>query len=54
MIEKTFGAAYLPEQAPVYRSRGRAQEAHEAIRPTDVVNARVGATALEPRRRAAL
>jgi len=30
-----LGAEYLPETAPVYRSRGRAQEAHEAIRPSD-------------------
>ncbi len=31
-----FGPDYLPEAPPVYKSRGRAQEAHEAIRPTDV------------------
>ena len=31
-----LGAEYLPETAPVYRSRGSAQEAHEAIRPSDV------------------
>ncbi len=36
LIGGTFGADYLPEEPPVYRSRGRAQEAHEAIRPTDV------------------
>lgn len=35
-IEKSYGAAYLPEKPNVYRSRGGAQEAHEAIRPTDV------------------
>ncbi len=35
-IAKEFGDAYLPEKPPAYRSRGRAQEAHEAIRPTDV------------------
>ncbi len=31
-----FGAAYVPEKPNFYRSRGGAQEAHEAIRPTDV------------------
>jgi DNA topoisomerase-1 len=30
-----LGAEYLPDTAPVYKSRGRAQEAHEAIRPSD-------------------
>jgi len=35
-IEKTYGPDYLPEKPNVYRSRGGAQEAHEAIRPTDV------------------
>jgi DNA topoisomerase I len=31
-----IGADYVPEAPPVYRSRGSAQEAHEAIRPSDV------------------
>jgi DNA topoisomerase-1 len=31
-----FGPEYVPEAAPVYRSRGSAQEAHEAIRPSEV------------------
>jgi DNA topoisomerase-1 len=35
-VEARLGAEYLPETPPVYRSRGSAQEAHEAIRPTDV------------------
>ena len=35
-VAKTFGADYLPDRPPVYRSRASAQEAHEAIRPTDV------------------
>ena len=35
-IKKTFGADYLPAKPNVYRSRKSAQEAHEAIRPTDV------------------
>ena len=30
-----LGAEYFPEAPPVYKSRGRAQEAHEAIRPAD-------------------
>jgi DNA topoisomerase-1 len=37
MIAETLGAQYLPEAAPQYRTRVKnAQEAHEAIRPTDV------------------
>src|SRR5438034_723547 len=31
-----FGAEYLPASPPVYKSRGSAQEAHEAVRPSDV------------------
>src|SRR5919198_1611632 len=31
-----LGAEYLPDTPPVYKSRGSAQEAHEAIRPSDV------------------
>ena len=31
-----LGAAYLPDAPPAYKSRGSAQEAHEAIRPSDV------------------
>jgi DNA topoisomerase-1 len=34
-IEKTFGAKYLPADAIAYASGKNAQEAHEAIRPTD-------------------
>lgn len=33
-IEKMFGEDYLPEKPPHYKSKGSAQEAHEAIRPT--------------------
>ena len=36
LIAERFGAEYLPDSPPVYRSRSGAQEAHEAIRPTDV------------------
>ncbi len=35
-IKKSFGEEYVPEKPNAYRSRGNAQEAHEAIRPTDV------------------
>ena len=35
-IRQTFGEDYLPAKPNVYRSRKSAQEAHEAIRPTDV------------------
>ena len=31
-----IGAEYVPEAPPVYKSRSSAQEAHEAIRPSDV------------------
>ncbi len=35
-IHKTYGPDYLPEKPNFYKSRSSAQEAHEAIRPTDV------------------
>jgi DNA topoisomerase-1 len=35
-IGAQFGAPYLPEKAVFYRSKKDAQDAHEAIRPTDV------------------
>jgi DNA topoisomerase I len=35
MIARRYGAEYVPETLPVYRSRNTAQEAHEAIRPSD-------------------
>ncbi len=35
MIGKSYGDRYLPEKAIFYSSDQRAQEAHEAIRPTD-------------------
>jgi len=35
-IGTTYGAEYLPEKPNFYKSKGNAQEAHEAIRPTDV------------------
>ncbi|MBN1558563.1 MAG: type I DNA topoisomerase [Lentisphaerae bacterium] len=36
LIRERFGEAYCPAKPNVYRSRAGAQEAHEAIRPTDV------------------
>lgn len=36
LIHAEFGDAYLPEQPIVYGSKQGAQEAHEAIRPSDV------------------
>lgn len=35
-ITDQYGSDYLPEQPHVYKSKSGAQEAHEAIRPTDV------------------
>ena len=35
-IGGNYGQTYLPEKANVYRSKKDAQDAHEAIRPTDV------------------
>ncbi len=36
-VEKEYGSQYLPETPMVYGSKGNAQEAHEAIRPSDVL-----------------
>ncbi len=36
-IQKSFGKKYLPEKPNIYKSKKSAQEAHEAIRPTDVL-----------------
>src|ERR1700734_957204 len=35
-VGKKFGGKYLPEKANIYKSKKDAQEAHEAIRPTNV------------------
>ena len=35
-IGENYGPEYLPEKPNYYKSKGAAQEAHEAIRPTDV------------------
>ena len=36
LIPEKFGSAYLPEKPNFYKSKKDAQEAHEAVRPTDV------------------
>src|SRR5690349_1682881 len=36
LIPERFGTSYLPEKPNFYKSKKDAQEAHEAIRPTDV------------------
>lgn len=35
-IDKTYGSKYLPENANAYSNKKGAQEAHEAIRPSDI------------------
>jgi DNA topoisomerase I len=35
-IGQAYGEDYLPEKAIVYKTKGNAQDAHEAIRPTDL------------------
>lgn len=35
-IENRFAKEYVPEKPPVYKSKAGAQEAHEAVRPTDM------------------
>src|SRR5262249_15654265 len=39
LIRQRFGPDYLPEKPNFYKSKKDAQEAHEAIRPTDVARA---------------
>ncbi len=39
LIPERFGANYLPEKPNYYKSKKDAQEAHEAVRPTDVMRA---------------
>ena len=34
-VGKVYGATYLPEQPNRYKAGGKAQEAHEAVRPTE-------------------
>src|SRR5262249_23127831 len=37
LIPERFGSNYLPEKPNYYKSKKDAQEAHEAVRPTDVM-----------------
>ncbi|MCK4542913.1 MAG: type I DNA topoisomerase [Spirochaetales bacterium] len=46
-IGKIFGDRYLPEKPKVYTSKETAQEAHEAIRPSDVFAQPGGISGLE-------
>jgi len=39
LIPQRFGSSYLPEKPNFYKSKKDAQEAHEAVRPTDVSRA---------------
>lgn len=47
-VTAEYGAEYLPEKPNFYKSRGNAQEAHEAIRPTDVAQTPQGLSGLKP------
>lgn len=46
-VEKQFGGKYLPDSPRLYSSKEGAQEAHEAIRPTDVTMKPAGISGLE-------
>ena len=48
LISKDFGADYVPEKPNYYSSKEGAQEAHEAIRPTDVSRHSTSLRDLEP------
>ena len=37
MISENYSAEYLPEKPNIYKTRSSAQDAHEAIRPTDIL-----------------
>jgi DNA topoisomerase-1 len=47
-VTEHYGAEYLPEKPNFYKSRGDAQEAHEAIRPTDVTQTPQSLSGLKP------
>jgi len=36
LIQEKYGADYIPAERPEYKTKGRTQDAHEAIRPTSV------------------
>lgn len=35
-VQERYGEKFLPAKPPVYKSKGKAQDAHEAVRPTSV------------------
>ena len=37
-IKNTYGEQYVPEKPNIYKTKGEAQDAHEAIRPTIITN----------------
>jgi len=47
-VASEYGAEYLPAEPNVYKSRGSAQEAHEAIRPTEVTQTPQSLAKLKP------
>jgi DNA topoisomerase-1 len=47
-VTAEYGADYLPAKPNFYKSRGNAQEAHEAIRPTDVAQTPQSLHGLKP------
>jgi DNA topoisomerase-1 len=47
-VTAQYGAEYLPEKPNFYKSRSSAQEAHEAIRPTDVTQTPQSLSGLKP------
>ncbi len=47
-VTAEYGAEYLPEKPNFYKSRGSAQEAHEAIRPTEVTQTPQSLSNLKP------
>lgn len=47
-VTSEYGQEYLPAEPNVYKSRGSAQEAHEAIRPTEVTQTPQSLQKLKP------
>ncbi|MGE4488466.1 MAG: type I DNA topoisomerase, partial [Kiritimatiellales bacterium] len=47
-VGSEYGSEYLPPKPNIYKSRGNAQEAHEAIRPTDVAQTPQAVSGLKP------
>ena len=47
-IQAQYGDTYLPDKVRHYTAKGAAQEAHEAIRPTDIALTNVSAELDDP------